>query len=156
MAEARNQEVLTAMYSLALDAQEGASHRIQAARVFLSYEAPLEGDLEVADNLFAALQNSVAIIDSQRAIASAVIWCMDNEPDREWFLTREIAEAANVEVEWSHSAQIEVGKLLTVLGLLRERIWLSEDGVKRWVYRIPEERDDFRENLLGFNLSLGG
>lgn len=156
MVESRQQDVLTAMYGLALNPKEGASHRIQAARVFLSYEAPLAGDLEVADNLFAALQASAEQISTQTAIAQAVLMVMDLEPDREYFHASEVAETANVQVEGNHSAQIEMGKTLSSLGMVRERVWIAEDHCKRWVFGIPGERDSFRETLLDFTIRLGG
>lgn len=152
----RNEDVLKAMYDLALDTEQASNSRIQAARVFLSYEAPLEGEIETVDNLFTALQESADLISNQQALAQAVLLIMDDEPDREFWQASEIAEVANVDTTQDHSAAIFVGKMLSSFGMIRDRVWIGEEQMKRQVYGIPGDRDAFRETLLDYLIKLGG
>lgn len=155
MAETRQQDVLKAMYDLALDGETAANSRIQAARVFLSFESPLEGEIETVDNLFTALQASADLVSNQQALAQAVLIVMDDEPDREYWQASEIAEVANVDTS-DHSAAIFVGKMLSGFGMIRDRVWVTEEQMKRQVYGIPGDRDAFRETLLDYIVRLGG
>lgn len=155
MAENRHDEILSAMYSMVMDGEENSTHRIQAARVFLSYEAPLTGEsVETADNLFAALQNTVAVIDTQRAVAEFLLEFLDSEPVDDFIRTDDVSEALGIDAD--RSAQVAVGKTLALLGLVRERRWFSDLQAKQWVYTLPEDRETVRQEAIDFILNLGG